>query len=113
MNRYTKKEYGDIYVIVEDYPYLYGDDGLVKPLNKLCELEDIEELCEKIVEKPIYMKYRDTGEVVEKDYTDSTASYRFDLKSIELHYAETGDFNMCFDLKDYGKTWALTKEELE
>lgn len=105
MNRLTEN--------VGNGEYVFPSVRLNDVILKLGQLEDIEELCEKIVEKPIYMKYRDTGEIAEQDYTDCTAAYRFDTKTIELHYAETGDFDMYFELAEYGKEWALTKEELE
>ena len=52
--------------------------------EKLCQLEDIEELCEKMITQPIYEKYVDTGEIHEEDYTEYRALYNFKEKRIEL-----------------------------
>lgn len=77
--------------------------------EKLCLLEDIEELCEKIVSQPIYEKYIDNGEIHEEDYTEYRALYNFKERTIEIYDFE---FINGFKLDNYGKTWALTKEEL-
>ena len=77
--------------------------------NKLGQLEDIEELCEKIAEKPIYEKFYDTHEIHEEDYTECSILYNFKEKRIEFYEC---DFVNYLYLKDYGKWWALTKEEL-
>ena len=77
---------------------------------KLRDLENVEELCEKIVAKPIYEKYRDTGEIHKEDYTECSALYSFEKKRIELYMY---DFVNYFEIKDYGTWWALTREELE
>ena len=57
------------------------------------------------------IKYIDTGE-----YSEIKKSYRvhydFTRKQF-LVYEEYDDFGFSLDLKDYGKTWALTKEMLE
>lgn len=79
--------------------------------EKLCELEDIEELCEKMTTQFIYEIYEGTGEIDEKNYLECYALYNFKEKRIELIYGfEIEDW---FKLDDYGKTWALTKDELE
>ena len=83
--------------------------------EKLCLLEDIEELCEKIVTQPIYERYEnrydDTSEIHEKNYTEFQALYNFKERTIELR--DCFDIVNWFKLDDYGKTWSLTKEELE
>ena len=85
------------------------DDVWTRQRNKLGELEDVEELCEKIVSKPIFEKFLDTNEIHEEDYTDCFALYSFKHKRIELYRY---DFVNYFELKDYGITWALSEEEL-
>ena len=77
---------------------------------KLADLEDIEELCEKIVSQPIYEKYEDNGKIHKEDYTEYKALYNFKERRIELYGYE---FINWFELDKYGKTWALTKGELE
>lgn len=75
---------------------------------KLQYLEDIEELCEKIVSQPIYEKYEDNGKIHKEDYTEYKALYNFKERRIELYGYE---FINWFELDKYGKTWALDKEE--
>lgn len=77
---------------------------------KLSKLEDIEEVCEKLVSQPIYEKYVDTHEIHKEDYTECRALYSFERNRIELY---RWDFVNYFELDQYGKTWAFTKEELE
>ena len=79
-------------------------------LDKLGQLEDIEELCEKIVSQPIYEKYEDNGKIHKEDYTEYKALYNFKERRIELYGYE---FINWFEVDNYGKTWVLTKEELE
>lgn len=78
--------------------------------QKLGQLEDVEELCEKIVSQPIYEKYEDNGKIHKEDYTEYQALYNFNERRIELYGYE---FINRFELDKYGITWALTKEELE
>lgn len=85
---------------------------------KLEQLEDIEEelgidLITLFKAQQIYwrIRYTDTNE-----YSDVKKSDRvhLDLKNRDLKvYEEYDEFGFSLDLKDYGKTWALTKGELE
>ena len=116
MSRMTKP-------IIDDYYsgyYTNGQlsSGIVKlnekdftnaAILKLGQLEDIEELFEKIVSQPIWEKYTDTGEVHQENYTECDALYNFKKNRIELYMY---DFVNYFEIDMYGKTWALTKEEL-
>ena len=87
-------------------------------VDKLGQLEDIEEelgidLITLFKVRQIYwrIKYIDTGE-----YSDIEKSYRvyldFQNRDIKV-YRDYDEFGFNLDLKDYGKTWALTREELE
>lgn len=78
--------------------------------QELGKLEDLEELCEKMVSQPIYEKYEDNGEIHKEDYTEYQALYNFKKRRIELYGYEIIN---GFEIDKYGKTWALTKEELE
>ena len=78
-------------------------------INKLGRLEDIEELCEKICSQPIYVKYKDIDEIHEENYTDCQVLYNFKEKRIQMYNCVLINY---FKLDSYGKTWALTKEEL-
>lgn len=88
----------------------YVNTDLTLAIDKLGQLEDIEELCEKIVSQPIYEKYEDNGKIHKEDYTEYKALYNFKERRIELYGYE---FINWFELDNYGITWALTKEELE
>ena len=88
----------------------YVNTDLTIAIDKLGQLEDIEELCEKIVSQPIYEKYEDNGQIHKEDYTEYRALYNFEERRIELYGYECIN---GFELDKYGKTWALTKEELE
>ena len=79
--------------------------------EKLCLLEDIEELCEKITTQSIYEIYEDTGEIDEKNYLECQALYNFKERAIELR--DLFEIVNWYKLDDYGKTWALDKQTLE
>ena len=90
--------------------YFHDENAGHKAIQKLGRLEDIEELCERVVNQPIYEKYADTHGIHKEDYTDCRALYSFEFNRIELYLH---DFVNYFELDQYGKTWAFTKEELE
>ena len=79
--------------------------------EKLCQLEDIEELCEKMTTQCIYEIYGSIGEIHKENYIGCQAVYNFKERTIELR--DCFEIVNWFKLDDYGKTWALTKEELE
>lgn len=101
------KTNGHIYFVDDILPS--NCDLTSRSINKLGRLEDIEEVCEKLVSQPIYEKYADTHEIHKEDYTECRALYSFEFNRIELYL---WDFLMAFELDQYGKTWAFTKEEL-
>ena len=78
--------------------------------EKLYQLENIEELCEKIINQTIYEK-NERGEIYEENYKECQSLYNFKEKRIEILYCI--ELVNWFELDSYGKTWALTKEELE
>ena len=97
--------------------FIHGEVHTLRPeiaeyYIKLSKYEDIEELCELVTAKPIFEKYLDTGEIHEEDYTEHFALFNFEENRIELHSNWSGDFSNYLELKEYGKHWALTKEEL-
>lgn len=79
--------------------------------GKLCELEDVEELCEKMVTQCIYEIYGSIGEIHEENYIGCQAVYNFKERTIELR--DCFEIVNWFKLDDYGKTWALSRKELE
>lgn len=79
--------------------------------EKLCLLEDVEELCEKMVSQSIYEIYYGANEIHEENYIECQALYNFKEKRIEL--VDCFEIEHWYKLDDYGKTWALRKEDLE
>lgn len=90
--------------------------------SKLSKLEDIEEelgidlitlfniynrLCKQ---RYVYKKFTDTGEVVKVDLDEGYFVIDFKGKQIERIYDEPSNW---YEFKDYAKTWAFTREELE
>lgn len=109
-------------------PKIYDCDFLdnSKCIQKLGQLEDIEEkrgvdirILDQVLENGAYFKnpYH-SGEKIR--YFNNLYSYldlknnRFDIRMslfVGLHTYSTG--GALFPFKDYGKTWASTREELE
>lgn len=114
MSRLTKKK-GDLYYPTNE-SYLIQDDGsnVARLLQIIGEYEELEEelgisLVILLKAKKVYFKYFSGDEIKE--------SYRvhFDItRNILIVYEYPEDeFGNGFSLKEYGKTWALTREELE
>lgn len=107
------------------YPYIYSgiDDTFAgAPIDKLGQLEDIEDelgidliTLFKALKNGIYRK----GVNVYGDYDKNFVKINhkqceFDIKNKVLYEISDINFQHIFPVKltDYGKTWALTKEEL-
>ena len=92
-------------------------NNIWKAINKLGQLEDIEELIEKMYKQPIYKKCG--VYIYERNYTtDKNILYNFKNKNIEIYEIIDGIHNEYLfvdelKVEGYGKTWALTREELE
>lgn len=127
MNRLTKKSNSTLkkieYQLIDEQENLGANEGIKKipvlATNKLGKLEDIEEeigidlikaveLCKQVNSKKV---------VYIKDEWGFYPIKTLDELDIELfsHRLYKNNRGMCvsLDLYDYGKTWALTKEELE
>lgn len=101
-------------------------DQVESALKRLAEQEDVKRLCEGVSSKPFYRRYSD-GSVEEVDYTwDMEFRVMYDALNDRIAvFTCWGD--SCKDDQDsydrdlydtlplagYGKTWALTKEELQ
>ena len=91
------------------------EDGIVQgwnktdAINKLGKLEDVEELCKKVVKKPIYEKVG--GNIHKNDYTKFYALYNF--KTNVIYLMDGIQVAWVLDIDCYGKNWAITQEELE
>lgn len=77
--------------------------------NKLYDLEDIEELCINMTTKPIYEKFFRTT-IRKLDFTGWNTAYDFKNNCIMVY---KGHEATIYSVDEYGKTWALTREELE
>ena len=127
MNRLTKKSNSVLeaieYQLIDEKENLDANEGIKKipvlATNKLGKLEDIEEelgidlikaveLCKQVnSKKVVYSKERGGIETIKiLDELD------IELFSHRL-YKNFGGVYVSLDLYEYGKTWALTKEELE
>ena len=127
MNRLTKKSNSVLeaieYQLIDEKENLDANEGIKKipvlATNKLGRLEDIEEelgidlikaveLCKQVnSKKVVYIKDKwGTYPIKILDYLD------VELFNHRL-YKNVGGVYVSLDLYDYGKTWALTKEELE
>ena len=110
--RLTKKEIaytasGADVIEIPDIEYSYKYTG--KAIRKLGQLEDAEELCKKVTKQPYSRKAPD-GTIFEMEERDCTALYSFEKNAIVLIC-----YGRCCNIlkiNEYGKTWALTKEEL-
>ena len=127
MNRLTKKSNSVLeaieYQLIDEKENLDANEGIKKipvlATNKLGKLEDIEEelgidlikaveLCKQVnSKKVVYTKERwgiDTIKILDE--------LDIELFSHRL-YKNFGGVYVSLDLYEYGKTWSLTKEELE
>ena len=92
-------------------------------LNKLGQLEDIEEelgidlitlfniynqLCKQ---RYVYKKFTDTREIVKVDLDEGY--FVIDFKGKQILRIFCGEPSNWYDFKDYLKTWAFTRKELE
>ena len=114
--RYTKKLINSNYVIDT---YVSLNEPWKSPINKLGKLEDIEEdlgidliIVFKALTQGFYIKSNDFMKVRYR-YPLGLFKTDDDYERIHEYIFEYGNnANDFIYLKDYGKTWALTKEEL-
>ena len=127
MNRLTKKSNSVLeaieYQLIDEKENLSANEGIKKipvlATNKLGKLEDIEEelgidlikaveLCKQVNSKKVVYTKDEYGIYPIKFLDD------FDVELFNHRlYKNSRGFYVSLDLFDYGKTWALTKEELE
>lgn len=115
MNRLTKQEILDItenkYFLL---PRTIGKEKSSKIINELLFYKNIEEelgielpIILKVLKNGIYFSYRKKIIYI-KNYE---LILSIDSENGRAFFVKKGRW--AFDSKDYGKTWALTKEELE
>ena len=118
MNRLTKYEPNDESM----FPYKLKDEELstkLDSIHKLGQLEDIEE--ELGIDLLTLFKALKNGCFAKEtfDYMGKKQTQIIFTEFTQLYYANDLDDYLIhirtrdYYLKDYGKTWALTKEELE
>ena len=98
---------------VNDYYYFDNVDELMDVSNKLGQYEDIDEelgidliTLFKVIKNGFYTNF----------YTKNRyCAPCYNIVKLELKRIQVNDYDECFSVnfKDYGKTWALTREELE
>ena len=93
----------------EDGKYLKTIKSIDVCMNKLGQLEDIEE--ELGIDLITLFKALKNGCYV-KPWTEIKHSYEIRTGSDNIHLFLLDENDNHYSLKDYGKTWALTKEEL-
>ena len=111
MNRFTEKVYTNLpnkYIVLGDM------DEFCQALNKFGQLEDIEE--ELGIDLITFFKALKNGCYgIQNGKVYKMKIVRIDsdeLNSIIL-FRNASYGGECYLIKDYGKTWALTKEELK
>jgi len=109
MKRLTKikNHYNDYEIDSEQFTL--GEDETQQCINKLGEYEDIEELCEKMTQQPVYWKDY-YGVIREDNNEDCNALYNFKLNIIEIYEYDYKDY---YKVDDYGKTWSFNRSDLE
>lgn len=88
--------------------YMDGYQTIGTPITKLGQLEDIEELCIKMTTQPIYEKFFKTN-ICKLDFIGCNTAYDFKNNCIIVY---KDSIATIYFINRYGKTWALTKEEL-
>lgn len=107
----TKYLYYD-YIRIADYDISRGNFGRItddKIYNKLGQLEDLEDKLE--IDLITLFKALKDGIYYANDYSKRPRLYYSD--DYKCWCFEIGLGAYVIKLKDYGKTWALTREELE
>ncbi len=107
MNRLTNKKVLDE---MSKFPkdYTFSSEELI--YIKLGHYEDIEELCEKINDQQFFYKTLVTGKAVKVRF-DNSFIILYDFKNKRIHIINYKQDYVLF-IEQYGKTWALTREEL-
>lgn len=94
---------------LKDDEYWVKSDNREKAIQKLGQLEDIEE--ELGIDLVTLFKVLKNGVYYKNEFGEIVRGYpRYESDVEEYVIGGVRDYTF---LKDYGKTWALTKEELE
>lgn len=111
MERLTKKNIGNTPYNQQDYPYLECAD-ITNITNKLGKLEDIEEE----LGIPLEVLFKALKDGIWTNEYEKRDGRKIWLRNYDNKLILEVSNRFCFDVyypEDYGKTWALTKEELE
>lgn len=120
MNRLTLKIDKDLFIYKaiaknDENIYNYNNSSEIDVVTKLGQLEDIEEelgidlitLFKACSYNQAYCKWEG------KIYRAESIEYMLGETYIYFYFTECDISHLVLELKDYGKTWALTREELE
>lgn len=111
--RITEKKENGFYELKEGEE-IYGEENGIRLVQIVGQLEDIED--DLGIDLVILFKANNDGVYYKKNLKHYNAELDFKHKCIRLskHYEAEDDFEYHYVMfKGYGKTWALTKEELE
>ena len=114
-------EFDRLYVDNVEVKYRIDDISAGNAINKLGQLEDIED--ELGISLETYVRLHQDGfyGICEDDDHEKPYIYQFDNrcfnifaddKTIVVYFEGSNEEYRTYRIKDYGKTWALTKEEL-
>ena len=114
-------EFDRLYVDNVEVKYRIDDISAGNAINKLGQLEDIED--ELGISLETYVRLHQDGfyGICEDDDHEKPYIYQFDNrcfnifaddKTIVVYFEDSNEEYRTYRIKDYGKTWALTNEEL-
>ena len=132
LERYTEKRTNGVYIVKVKYLLKNLEDGTNEQIDKLGRIEDIEEklgidivtlfkalengfyVRKFVIENDEYADYREIWDQLNQDIVQigCTKYFRFRHWYETIEVDKFGNYIEVW-LKDYGKSWALTKEELE
>ena len=95
---------------INDKYELYPQTNPDSLFDKLGRLEDIAELCEKIESQQKVCPKNGEGKLYDIDFVGSWCAYDFITDRIII--IQHGDI-FAFKMQKYGRTWAVTKGELQ
>lgn len=122
MRRLTEKSNDGNFTCKCGWNYFEYGDGDLEIFNKLGKLEDIEEelgipleVLFKALKDGVYAKFEE-GKILEtniKLYYSCDNEFKIRVVCLEIGQYEDFEWEDYLFVKNYGKTWALTREELE
>ena len=120
MERLTKKREDGFYELKESQE-IYSKEDVTRLVQVIGQYEDIEESAGMPLERLIAMlkdgfwvvATEDDSQDIFQVFDTRDVVFDFDAKKITLYFELSEDVYNTYKFEDYGKTLALTKEELE